>query len=82
MGKEIRNLLAHLGYSRLEDLIERVDLLRESRKQKKRVARSKILELRLYFKGMPNAEEDRSFLKTTNEEGGVCEKGDIIHRPS
>merc|ERR1712194_773261 len=80
ISEEIRNLLAHLGYTRLEDLIGRADLLRESRKQKNRVAKTKGIELGPYFSGMPNTELDRSFFKTTNEEGEVCEKGDIVHR--
>jgi len=80
VAEEIRNLLAHLGYTRLEDLIGRADLLRESRKQKNRVAKTKGLELGSYFSGMPNTEEDRSFLKTTNEEGVIVEKGDIVRR--
>merc|ERR1712176_633667 len=80
VAEEVRELLAHLGYTRLEDLIGRADLLRESRRQKNRVAKTKGIELGPYFSGMPNTELDRSFLKTTNEEGEVCEKADIVHR--
>ena len=80
MGEEIRNLLAHLGYSRLEELIGRADSLREGRKQNNRVAKTKGAELGPCCSGITNTEEDRSFLRTTNEEGEVCEKGDFVHR--
>ena len=71
-----------MDYNRLEDLIRRADLLIESRKQKNRVAKTKGIELGPCFSSMPNAKEDRSFLKRTNEEGDVCEEGDIVYRPS
>jgi len=80
VAEEIRNLLAHLGYTKLEDVIGRADLLRESRKQKNRVSKTKGLELGPYFSGMPNTEENRSFLKTTNEDGEVAEKKDVVRR--
>merc|ERR1712157_289764 len=72
VAEEVRQLMAHLGYSKFEDIIGRSDLLTESKEQIKRVTKTKGIELGPYFSGMPNTEEDRSFLKTTNEEGEVC----------
>ena len=75
VAEEIRNLLAHLGYSKLEDIIGRADLLAESKAQKKRVAKTKEMSLAPFYSGVPDSSDDRSFLRTSEGE----EKGSKVH---
>jgi glutamate synthase (ferredoxin) len=75
VAEEIRQLLAHLGYSKLEDLIGRVDLLNESKPQMKRVAKTNGVDVGPFFASVPDSSADRSFLRTTD--GGA--KGDLVH---
>jgi glutamate synthase (ferredoxin) len=79
VADEVRELMAHLGYSKFEDLIGRADLLTESRDQKDRVAKTKGVELAPYFSGMPDTTEDRSFLRATMEGGVKVPKEDYVH---
>merc|ERR1719251_577344 len=55
VAEETRNLLAHLGYSKFEDIIGRSDLLTESKEQVARVAKTKGVKLTPYFSGIPDA---------------------------
>merc|ERR1712157_527634 len=80
VAEEVRNLLAHLGYNKLEDLIGRGDLLRESRKHKNRISKTKGVNLAPFFGGMPNTEENRSFLRTTNDLGNIVKKSEMVRR--
>jgi len=75
VAEEVRQLMAHLGYSKFEDLIGRADLLSESKSQKKRVAKTKGMDLNPFFSGVPDATEDRSFLRTAD--GKM--KDEIVH---
>lgn len=79
VAEEIRQLLAHLGYSRLEDLIGRADLLTESESQMHRVAKTKGISVAPFFSGVPNTSADRSFLRATMEGGAKVMKEEIVH---
>jgi glutamate synthase (ferredoxin) len=79
VSEEVRELMAHLGYSKFEDLIGRADLLTESKDQKGRVAKTKGVELAPYFSGMPDTSEDRSFLRATIEGGVTVPKEENVH---
>src|SRR3569832_2219136 len=63
VAEEVRQLMAHLGYSKFEDLIGRADLLKESASQKERLGKTKGIDLARFFSGVPNVREDRSFLR-------------------
>ena len=76
VAEEVRQLMAHLGYSKFEDLIGRADLLKESKEQKDRVVKSRGVELNPFFSGIPNSSSDRSFLKA-NVDGNLVEKGKL-----
>jgi glutamate synthase (ferredoxin) len=79
VGEEVRQLMAHLGYSRFEDLIGRSDLLKESKMQKNRVAKTKGVDLNSFFSGVPNTAVDRSFLRAKMEGGIEVPKSEMIH---
>jgi glutamate synthase (ferredoxin) len=79
VAEEVRQLLAHLGYSKFEDLIGRADLLTESSTQRARVSKTKGIELAPFFSGVPNAADDRSFLKASVEGGRLVPKSENIH---
>jgi glutamate synthase (ferredoxin) len=79
VAEEIRQLMAHLGYAKFEDLIGRADLLKESKPQLERVSKTKDIELSPYFSGVPNVVDDRSFLKATMEGGQRVPKEEIVH---
>jgi len=68
VGEEVRVLMAHMGYSKFEDLIGRADLLNESEKQMKRVEKTQGINTKPFFSGVPDSSEDRSFLRTVNGE--------------
>mmetsp|Transcript_20877 Transcript_20877/g.42075 ORF Transcript_20877/g.42075 Transcript_20877/m.42075 type:complete len:377 (+) Transcript_20877:1-1131(+) len=70
--------MAHLGYSKFEDLIGRADLLKESDEQLARVAKTKGVSLTGFFSGIPDSKEDRAFLRATPEEGGGV-KTETVH---
>ena len=79
VAEEVRQLLAHLGYSKFEDLIGRADLLKESNSQLGRVSKTKGIELSPYFSGVPKVADDRSFLRATMETGQKVPKEEIVH---
>jgi glutamate synthase (ferredoxin) len=79
VGEEVRQLMAHLGYTKFEDLIGRADLLKESETQLGRVAKTKGVHLSQFFSGVPNTAEDRSFLRATLEGGQQVLKEEIVH---
>lgn len=79
VGEEIRQLMAHLGYERFEDLIGRADLMKESQSQKDRVAKTKGMALAPFFSGVPNTAEDRTFLRASLEGGERVPKEEIVH---
>lgn len=79
VAEEVRQLMAHLGYAKFEDLIGRADLLKESDSQKKRLVKTSGIDLAPFFSGVPNAAEDRSFLVATTENGEQALKKDIVH---
>ena len=79
VAEETRQLMAHLGYSKFEDLIGRADLLTESDTQHNRVAKTKGMNLAPFFSGVPNTSEDRSFLRATIEGGQKVKKEEVIH---
>lgn len=79
VAEEVRQLMAHLGYSKFEDLIGRADLLTESKSQFERVSKTTGIELGPFFSGVPNTAVDRSFLKATLEGGQQVPKEEIVH---
>ena len=79
VGEEVRQLMAHLGYTKFEDLIGRADLLKESPDQLNRVVKTKGMELSPFFSGIPNTSESRSFLRATIEGNIEVRKEEIVH---
>lgn len=79
VADEIRELMAHLGYSKFEDLIGRADLLKEDGNQLARVAKTKGVSMSGFFSSIPNSKDDRAFLRATPAEGGGL-KDDVVHR--
>lgn len=79
VAEEVRGLLAHLGYTRLDDIIGRADLLKTSKLQAGRVAKTNGINLDRFFAGVPNTAGDRSFLKATIEGGAQVPKEEIVH---
>lgn len=77
-AEEVRQIMAHLGYSKFEDLIGRTDLLTESVDQKNRIAKTKGFDLNPFFAGVPDSSGDRDFLKA-NVDGELVTKGSIVH---
>jgi glutamate synthase (ferredoxin) len=78
VAEEIRELMAHLGYSKFEDLIGRADLLTESDDQLKRIAKTDGVSLSGFFGSIPDSKDDRAFLRATPAEGGGL-KDDVVH---
>lgn len=79
VAEEVRELLATLGYSKLDDIIGRADLLKTSESQSGRVAKTKGMNLDTFFAGVPNSADDRSFLKAKIEGGIEVPKEEIVH---
>lgn len=79
VAQEARELMAHLGYSKFEDLIGRTDLLQPSKAQCGRVAKTKGLDLAPFFAGVPNSADDRSFLMAKAAGGKLVKKDSIVH---
>ena len=79
VAEEVRQLMAHLGYATFEDLIGRADLLKVSKVQAGRVAKTKGIHLDQFFSGVPNTAEDRSFLRATIEGGVQVPKEEVVH---
>merc|ERR1712238_586584 len=75
---EVRELMAHLGYSKFEDLIGRADLLCESKEQVDRVAKTRGVKMGPFFSGIPDSKTDRKWLKSS--EDPTAEKEDIVHQ--
>lgn len=78
VAEEIRELMAHLGYSKFEDLIGRADLLKEDEDQLARIAKTKGVSLSGFFSSIPESKGDRAFLRATPAEGGGL-KDDVVH---
>merc|ERR1719253_760048 len=78
VAEELRELMAHLGYSKFEDLIGRADLLKEDEDQFSKVAKTKGISLSGFFSSIPDSKADRAFLRTTPAEGGG-HKNDVVH---
>lgn len=72
---EIRELLAHLGYKSLNDVIGRCDLLSEDKINMNRIAKSKGIALSNLYGEVPDVKENRAWLKGA---GGV-KKDSIVH---
>jgi glutamate synthase (ferredoxin) len=79
VAEEVRQLMAHLGYSRFEDLIGRADLLKECQTQKDRVAKTSNVDLAPFFSGIPGTLENRDFLKATMPGGQKVPKVEVVH---
>ena len=79
VAEEIRQLLSHLGYTKLEDLIGRVDLLTKSEGQMSRVSKTEKIDLDNFFSSAPNTAQDRSFLRATIDGGQQVMKEENIH---
>jgi glutamate synthase (ferredoxin) len=79
VAEEVRELLAHLGYSKVDDIIGRADLLKTSEEQIGRVAKTKNVNVDKFFSGVPNSKDDRTFLKATIEGGALVNKEEIVH---
>ncbi|GMH60430.1 hypothetical protein TrLO_g3821 [Triparma laevis f. longispina] len=75
VAMEVRELLAHLGYTSLEDIIGRADLLAEDKINNKRIAKSSSVNVKPFFESVPNVENDRDWLYA---EGGV-KKDSVVH---
>ncbi|KAL7508201.1 hypothetical protein ACHAXN_005280 [Cyclotella atomus] len=78
VAEEIRELMAHLGYSKFEDLIGRADLLKEDEAQLARIVKTKGVSLNGFFAGIPDSKENREFLRASKEDGCVP-KDDVVH---
>lgn len=78
VAEEVRNIMAHLGYDKFEDLIGRTDLLKEDPSQMDRIAKTKNVELNPYFSGVPDSKDTREFLKSN--EDPTLTKDEKIHR--
>lgn len=78
VADEIRELMAHLGYSKFEDMIGRSDLLKEDDAQLARIAKTKGVTLSGFFSSIPDSKDTRAFLRATPAEGGGL-KGDVVH---
>lgn len=79
VAEETRQLMAHLGYSKFEDLIGRSDLLKESSSQSDRIAKTKEIDLNNFFAGVPNTAQDRSFLRASMGGDQLVRKEEIVH---
>uniref|UniRef100_A0A7S1YEJ1 glutamate synthase (ferredoxin) n=1 Tax=Grammatophora oceanica TaxID=210454 RepID=A0A7S1YEJ1_9STRA len=79
VGEEVRQLLAHLGYRKFEDLIGRADLLAPSKKQMKRVAKTEGINLDRFFSGIPDTSSDREWLRAEMEGGARVPKEEMVH---
>merc|ERR1712085_37919 len=79
VAEEVRELMAHLGYKKMDDLIGRTDLLKTSEVNSGRVAKTKNVNVDTFFSGVPNSKDDRSFLKATIEGGVQVNKEEIVH---
>jgi glutamate synthase (ferredoxin) len=79
VAEEVRQVMAHLGYARFEDLIGRSDLLSESTSQKKRIAKTKEIALSPYFSGMPETKTNREFLRGESDGKTGVRKEEIVH---
>jgi len=78
VAEEIRELMAHLGYTKFEELIGRADLLSEDEAQLARIAKTKGVTLSGFFGSIPDSKADRAFLRATPAEGGGL-KDDTVH---
>ena len=78
VAEEVRELMAHMGYSKFEDIIGRADLLKEAQEQLDRVAKTKGVSLSPFFSGIPNSADDRAFLRASAEDGGGL-KSSVVH---
>merc|ERR1719232_1889062 len=78
VAEEVRELMAHLGYSKFEDLIGRSDLLKEDEAQLTRIAKTKGVSLSGFFSSIPDSKDDRAFLRATPADGGGL-KDDVVH---
>lgn len=79
VAEEVRVMLAHLGYKRLDDIIGRADLLQTSKKQVERIAKTRGMDLDRFFAGVPSTVNDRSFLKASIAGGVRVPKEEIVH---
>lgn len=78
VGEEVRNIMAHLGYSKFEDLIGRADLLKENPDQLSRLVKTKNIQLSPFFSGVPDAKDSREFLMSS--EDPTSKKDSIVHK--
>merc|ERR1712194_833429 len=79
VAEEVRELLAHLGYKKMDEIIGRTDLMKTSDNQSDRVAKTRNVNIDKFFSGVPNSKEDRSFLKATIAGGVQVNKEEIVH---
>jgi len=78
VAEEVRQLMAHLGYSKFEDIIGRADLLIENKEQIARVAKTDGVKLSPYFSGIPDSRGDRKFLRSSEDSNAL--KDEIVHK--
>merc|ERR1712003_24482 len=78
VAQEVRELMAHLGYSKFEDIIGRADLLKEDDAQLDRIAKTSGVSLAGFFSSIPDSKDNRSFLRAMEAEGGGL-KDDSVH---
>jgi len=79
VAEEVRELMAHMGYTKFEDLIGRADLLTTNTKQTERIAKTKAVNVDPFFSGVPNSADDRSFLRAEVAGGELVDKDSIVH---
>jgi len=77
-AQEVREIMAHLGYDSLDDIIGRSDMLKESRQQMARIEKTRGVSLANFFSGVPDSKDDRSFLKSSEDH--TKNKDEIIHK--
>jgi len=78
VAEEIRNIMAHLGYDKFEDLIGRADLLKEDISQMDRISKTKNVALNPFFSGVPESKDSRTFLMSN--EDPTATKDEIVHK--
>ena len=78
VAEEVREIMAHLGYSKFEDIIGRTDLLAQSQDQMARVGKTKGFDLNPFFAGVPDSKDNRDFLKAAVDSELVA-KDSIVH---
>merc|ERR1711865_414733 len=77
VAEEIRELLAHLGYKKLDDVIGRADLLKSSEAQNNRVEKTKGVNVEKFIKDNTGEAVVTLPIKNTDRSTGAMLAGNI-----